>query len=262
MIDFHTHILHDLDDGARTLDEALDMARIAVEDGITTIVATPHSPLSSEGHNYSIERIRQRLIELRTALVEADIPLTIVPGTELYYHHELLIHLQKGLVLPCGDHKAVLLECPTSYLPPGLDQLIFDLQVEGYRVVLAHPERIKSVQKDLNLLLPLVERGVLMQVTASALMGMYGKRMQQVSETMLCHGMAHLLASDAHGAPPRTNRTPQLAAARARATELAGEDVAAALVEHIPAALLRGQQPELSAPTPVQKRGFWSWLSR
>ncbi len=260
MIDFHVHILPDLDDGPPTLAAALKLARLAVADGIHTLVATPHSPTSGQGQRYSVEGIRERLAALRAALSEQAIPLEIIPGSELHYHPALPQHLAAGRVLPCGDGGAVLLECPNDYLPGGLDQLIFELQVAGYRVVLAHPERIKPVRKDLNRLLPLIERGVLMQLTADALTGKQGRNLQQAAETLLTHGMAHLLATDAHGPPPR--RTPHLAEAQQYAATLVGEQAAAALVDAIPAALLRGETP----PTPIpprpvaaSRRRRWFW---
>lgn len=260
MIDFHAHILPDLDDGPPTLAAALKLARLAVADGIQTLVATPHGPTSGQGHRYSVEGVQQRLTTLRAALAEQAVPLEVLPGSELHYHPALAQHLAAGLVLPCGDGGAVLLECPNDYLPRGLDQLIFELQIAGYRVVLAHPERIKPVRKDPNLLLPMIERGVLMQLTADALTGKQGRTLQQTAAALLIHGMAHLLATDAHGPPPR--RTPHLAEAQHHAATLVGEQAAAALVHDTPAALLRGETPPiLIPPRPVaaSRRRRWFW---
>jgi protein-tyrosine phosphatase len=260
VIDFHAHILPDLDDGPPTLAAALKLARLAVADGIQTLVATPHSPTSGQGHRYSVEGVQQRLTTLRAALAEQAVPLEVLPGSELHYHPALAQHLAAGLVLPCGDGGAVLLECPNDYLPRGLDQLIFELQIAGYRVVLAHPERIKPVRKDPNLLLPMIERGVLMQLTADALTGKQGRNLQQTAAALLTHGMAHLLSTDAHGPPPR--RTPHLAEAQHYAATLVGEQAAAALVHDTPAALLRGETPPLlipPRPVAASRRRRWFW---
>jgi protein-tyrosine phosphatase len=257
VIDFHTHILHQIDDGARSLEEAVMMARIAIEDGITTLVATPHSPLSRQGQHYSVELVYQRLEELRAALHQANIPLDVQPGTELHYHNDLLLHLQAELVLPCGAHRALLIECPNSHLPRHLEETVFRLQVEGYTVVIAHPERIRTVQKDPGVLIPLIERGVLMQLTAGALIGTQGKRMQKLAERMLTHGLIHMLSSDAHSAS--SSRAPQLATAHAHAARLVGEHTAQSLVQCVPAALLAGRDPQLLPPRPIGKRWFWFW---
>src|SRR5207253_8871449 len=128
------------------------------------------------------------------------------------------------------------------------------VQVAGYRVVLAHPERIVEVQQDPNQLLPLIERGVLMQITAAALLGEQGERLRSAAETLLTHGMAHILASDTHGLPPR--RPPLLAAARDRAASLVGQATAIALVTSNPAAVLQGQPLRLAQPRPITHHGW------
>lgn len=233
------------------------MARLAVADGITTIVATPHSRESIAGPRYTVDLVQARLAELRNALDEAGIPLDVQPGTEIRYHVNVLQHLRAGTVLPCGSHAVILLELPANALPAMLEQSIFELQLAGYRIVLAHPERIQTVRQTPNLLIPLIERGVLMQLTANALVGNLGKNMQRVATTLLTHRMIHLLASDAHGMPPR--RPPALMVARQHAAMLIGIEAATALVEDIPAALLAGQPLALPTPRPVEQRRRWFW---
>lgn len=255
MIDFHTHILPDIDDGPRSLEESLEMCRIAVLDGITTMVATPHGPGSKFGHRYSTDLVYARLQALQAALEQTAWPIEILPGTEIAYHTELPKLLKAGALLPCGSGGAVLLELPLTHLPSGLDQLVFDLQVAGYRVVLTHPERISVVQKHPNLLIPLIERGVLMQMTSRALTGQQGSHMQRLAETLLTHRMIHLLASDAHDTSPR--RSPHLAEACRHAAALMGEAAARALVQDTPAALLSGKEIELPPPQPVKRARRW-----
>lgn len=249
MIDLHSHILYDVDDGARTLDEALAMGRIAAADGIRVIAATPHSPGSTACRLYNPVIIQQRLHTLNTALAAEGVPLEVVAGTEIFYDGDVLDRLKRGALLPYGHSRAILLELPYGAIPPLLDTALFNLQIAGYRIVLAHPERITDVQHDPNRLLPLIERGVLMQLTAEALTGEQGARMQTISETLLTHGMAHLLASDAHGLPPR--RPPALTAAHARATELIGVVAATHLITTVPNAILQDQALRLSPAQPV-----------
>lgn len=255
MIDLHSHILPDLDDGARTLEEALAMARIAVADGITAIAATPHSPESTMGKRYSMSLVQERLRELRAALRVAQIPLDVVSGTELFYAADLPEQLRAGTVLPYGDSHAVLLECPAGDLPPVLSDIIFGLQAAGYRVVLAHPERIRDVQRQPGVLAPLVERGALMQITAEALVGRQGDLFGRTAEALVTKGLAHILASDAHGVPPR--RAPVLSEARARAAELLGSDAADAMVLDTPDALLHDRAITVRPPQPAKPTRRW-----
>lgn len=257
MFDLHSHILYDLDDGAQTLDEALAMGRMAAADGVRLIAATPHSPPSLGSRHYDSAIIRERVASLNTALSAEQIAIEVVAGTEICYDGNILERLQRGALLPYGASRAILLELPYESFPPALTELLFNLQVAGYRVVLAHPERIADVQHDPNRLLPLIERGVLMQLTAGALLGEQGERLRQTAETLLIHGMIHILASDAHGLPPR--RPPLLGAARARAAALVGEALADTLVDTIPAAVLAGHQPRLPPPRPIERQRSRWW---
>lgn len=249
MIDLHSHILYDIDDGARTLDEALAMAELAARDGIRVIAATPHTPGSSACRSYEPGLIRERVAELNARLVAAQLPLEVVPGSEIFYTPSIVERLQRGQLLPYGTSHTILLELVSAEIPSAFENTLFNLQVAGYRVVLAHPERITQVQRNPNRLVPLIERGVLMQLTAEALLGGQGDRLRAAAETLLTHGMAHLLASDAHGTPPR--RTPLLKAARDRAAALIGPAAAEALVATTPAALLANQPLRLPPARPV-----------
>ncbi len=255
MIDFHTHILHDIDDGPSSLEGSLEMARVAVADGTRTIVATPHTPGMGA---YHAETVLTRLAELREALKRERIPLEVLPGSEIFYDANLPARLDGGEYLTCNGGRTVLVECPIyDYLPSGFEQMAFDLQLAAYRVVLAHPERITDVQEDPNVLIPMIERGVLMQLTSQALTGEQGAKMQQLAETLVTHRLVHIIASDAHGP---TYRPPKLSAARELAAGLIGEEAAAALVEHHPAALVNDHMPEnLPAPQEVPRKRRW-WV--
>jgi protein-tyrosine phosphatase len=257
MIDLHSHILYDMDDGALTLAESLAMARMAAADGTRVLVATPHSPSSSASRHYGPALISARVDELNAALDAEQIELEIVTGTEISYDADIAEQLKRGELLTYGNTRSILLELARNTIPPMLETTLFNVQVAGYRVVLAHPERIVEVQHDPNRLLPLIERGVLMQITAAALLGGQGERLQTTAETLLTHGMVHFLASDTHGLPPR--RPPLLSAAREYAAGLIGQAAATALVASNPAAVLHGQPLRLAPPRPVAQHG---WLRR
>jgi protein-tyrosine phosphatase len=255
MIDLHSHILYDIDDGALTLAESLAMARMAAADGTRVIVATPHSPGSSGCRHYDMGLIRAQVGEINAALAAELIALELVPGTEICYSAGVVDQLKRGMLLTYGRSRAILLELAQNSMPPMLESVLFNIQVSGYRVVLAHPERIIEVQRDPNRLLPLIERGLLMQITAAALLGEQGERLQTAAQTLLTHGMVHVIASDTHGLPPR--RPPLLAAARDRAAALIGHAAATALVTSNPAAILNGQPLRLAPPRPVAQQHGW-----
>lgn len=257
MIDFHTHILHDIDDGPRTLEESVQMAKVAYEDGTRTVVATPHAP--GYGDTYTVARELARLNELREALHAIHLPLNVVPGCELFYDVSLPARLQAGELLSCNNSQTVLVECPIyDQLPVGFEHLVFELQVAGYRVVLAHPERIKDVMHDPNVLIPLIERGVLMQLTSQALTGAQGKPAQELAETLVTHRLVHIIASDAHSLN-NPYRPPILSEARKRAAELIGEEAATTMVQDVPHALLFDEEVSIPEPQDVKKQKRWRW---
>jgi protein-tyrosine phosphatase len=256
MIDLHSHILHDLDDGPPTLAGSLEMARTALADGITTMAATPHGR-SVFSRRYSVELLQTRLSELRVALAAADLPLEVVPGTELFCAVDLPAQLKAGALLPYGTSRTVLVEFPGDVLSAAIEQMAFALQIAGYRVLIAHPERIKVVQRDPNVLIPLIERGVLMQLTADALTGKQGAHLRQIAETLLDRRMVHVIASDAHGA--HLQRMPFMAPARRRAAEILDAAAAEMLVRTTPAALLRDAPVETPAPKRITPRRWWRY---
>lgn len=249
MIDLHSHILHGLDDGARSLDESLAMARMAAADGISVMAATPHSPASTASLSYAPADVQARTERLAAALEDEGIPLRLVAGTEISFEGGMAAKLDRGRLLTYAGTRTVLLEPPWGRLPEHFGAAVFSLQVAGYRVLLAHPERLPDVQENPNLLIPLIERGVLVQLTAQALTGGQGEFMRSVAETLLTHGMVHVLASDAHGPPPR--RPAALAPGRARAAALIGEEAARALVLDTPRAILEDRPVHPPAPQPA-----------
>ncbi len=233
MIDLHAHILPGLDHGPGDWEEALAMCRIAVEDGIGTLAATPHV---SETFPNRRERIREAVDELRARLVAAGIPLAVVAGGDYHIRPDLA----PGSVLTLGGNgRYFLLEFPYQVLPPRADAFIRVLRGRGLAPIVTHPERTASLQHDWRRLEPLVREGALVQLTGGSLLGHFGPQARAAAERYLAKGWAHVLASDAHWA---TERVPRLAEARAAAARIVGEAAAAALVEANPLAVLEGRE--------------------
>lgn len=255
MIDLHAHILHDIDDGPRDLAGALALARAALDDGVRTLAATPHGRSSVGGGRYSVALLRERLAELRAALEARGLPLALVEGTEIYGEGGLAQRLGRGELLGYAGSRAVLVEFPAHTIPAAVEQIVFELQLAGHRVVVAHPERLRYVQDDPNLLIPLIERGALMQLTADALLGNQGERLRRLSEALLTHRLVQLIASDSHGA--HLGRMPNLAAAARRAAALLDPQAADALTAGVPAAILA--DAPLSPPAPSRVRRLFGF---
>ncbi|WP_163654734.1 tyrosine-protein phosphatase [Listeria sp. PSOL-1] len=196
MIDIHCHILPGIDDGAENIDISLQMAKQAVEQGFSDIIATPHH-LKGDYSNPG-EIVRKKVAELNQAITEAGIPLTIHPGQEVRIHGEMLSGLEEGSVLSLADSKYVLIEFPTSNIPLFTGELFFNLQTNGYVPIIAHPERNMEVLGSLGSLYDLVDGGALAQLTFGSYQGRFGKKIKRLSETLLKANLVHFLATDAH----------------------------------------------------------------
>jgi protein-tyrosine phosphatase len=239
MIDLHTHILPGLDHGPADWDESLEMCRIALADGITTIAATPHV---SEVFPNSRERVEAATAELRRRLAAAGLPLAVVAGGD----HHIRPDLAPGTVITLGGNgRYFLLEFPYQLLPPRADAFVKTLIGRGLLPIVTHPERTASLQRDWRRLGPLVKEGALVQVTAGSLLGEFGPAALAAAQRFLKEGWVHLLASDAHWAH---ERSPRLAEGRAAAARIVGEAAARALVEEHPAAILEGREVPRGGP--------------
>lgn len=250
MIDIHTHILPGLDDGASNLDEALEMARVAVADGIAQLVATPHSAwgAATEGN------VREGVQALQAALDEAGIVLRVMRGVEVWLTPEVVAQQHAGRAFPINGGRYMLVELPPHQIPPYTEQSIFALQLAGVTPILAHPERYSALEGNLNPLYELVNRGVLGQVTAGSLLGDFGPQAKQMAEIMLTHRLAHVIASDAHAA---RGRVPVLAMAAKRAAQLVGEEQARAMVTTVPESIVTGRAIEVPEPEPYRAKRHW-----
>ena len=197
IVDLHCHILPNLDDGPADLGEALRMARMAVRDGITDVVATPHT--SNGVYSNKAKDVLRAVKVFRQALVRERIPLQIHSGSEVHIHVELIRNLQSMNTLTFGDGKKyVLLELSQFNLPLMTDLLINELRCAGITPVIAHPERNQVLSSDPGRLARWIKGGAIAQLTAGSLTGELGKRVQKTAEYMVKHKLVHLIASDGH----------------------------------------------------------------
>jgi protein-tyrosine phosphatase len=201
-VDIHCHILPGLDDGSRDMATSITMARIAVADGTTAVVATPH--WLEDEHEVTPDVIRQAVKDLQAELDRNAVPLTVYPGCEALICPDLPHRVQQGDVMTVADHgKYLLMELPFEDLPTYVDDVIFKLQVQGITPILAHVERYTCVQLDHGLALKWSKRGVLLQVNADNLARGRGRE-YETAQDLIDHGISVIVASDAHDAEHRT----------------------------------------------------------
>ena len=202
MIDIHCHILPGADDGPRDLDGSLAMARQAVEQGIDTIIATPHH--QNGRYINPRQEVIERVKSFNHTLKQADLELTILPGQEIRAYGELLEDYERGEIVTLGGHSSyVFLEFPSSHVPRFADTLVYDLQLKGLHPIIVHPERNAEIIEHPDKLYELVKKGAAAQLTAASLTGGFGRKIQRFCRQLLEANLAHFIASDAHNTSSR-----------------------------------------------------------
>ncbi len=249
-IDIHAHLIPGLDDGPQSWDESLAMARMAVDDGLDTIIVTPHQLGAFRNH---ADTIRQRTDLLRQKLKEAGVRLRVFPGGDVRIEPDLVPRLESGEVMTLADGAYVLLELPHELYFP-LEPVIQQLYQAGYRAVLSHPERNQGILADPSILGGLVNAGCVMQVTAGSLLGAFGTQSQRLSEMMVRRGLCHVVATDAHGIK---RRRPLLSRAHQAVTAMTNKATAETLFCRHPEQILASQEIVLRRP---MKKRPWAWL--
>ena len=201
MIDLHCHILPGVDDGAPDLATSVEMARVAAADGVDTMVATPHI---REDHPFDRASIPALVAEVNAALEAAGVGVRVLPGGELAVSEVLELGDDELSALSLGGGGWVLVESPYTHAADMLENNLFDLQLRGFGVILAHPERSPSLMSDPDRLARMVERGILCSVTAGSMEGRFGRTVRRAAVEMLKRGLVHDVASDAHDPDGRT----------------------------------------------------------
>lgn len=197
MIDLHCHILAGVDDGAKTIEDSLNMARLAVEQGITHVLATPHH--KNRNWNNEKEKVVKLVKELQKEIDDHNIPLTIFPGQEVRIYGEILQDIKEDKILFIDEQRQYLLiEFPTSNIPTYTERLFYDLLSEGITPIVVHPERNREILEHPNRLKTLIDKGALAQLTAASYTGGFGKQIQKLSEQLVEANLVHFIASDAH----------------------------------------------------------------
>jgi len=248
MIDLHNHLLPGLDDGPADIAGSLEMARAAVAAGITTMACTPH--VAAKYPNRASD-IQPAVARLREELEAAQIALEIVPGAEI--STEVIDRLDDDELrqLSLDGSGWLLVEAPFAGWPVRLPKLIAELEIRGFRVLIAHPERAEAIQHNPDRLRDLVGRGALAQSNGSSFVGDHGRLVSKTAQLLLQNGLIHVLASDAHSAtwrPPGVGEA-QKAAARALGVWPAALDW---MVEEGPRQILDGgvvRPPRFVAPS-------------
>ena len=228
MIDLHNHLLPGIDDGAPDLETALQLAEIAVQDGITHLVCTPH--IHPGRYENTPATINAALAIFQQGLLEHGIPLQVAAAAEVRFGMELMIGIKSNSIPFLGQwqgKKVMLLEFPHGEMPFGAEKLTAWLLQQHIIPMIAHPERNKGLMREPGKLKPFIEQGCLLQVTSGSVAGSFGDAAQDLAIALLEKNWVTILASDAHNIE---HRPPLLSAGLDVATDILGAEAAQRLV--------------------------------
>jgi protein-tyrosine phosphatase len=249
VIDIHSHILPGLDDGSKSLEESVDMVRMAAEGGTTDIVASPHA---NQQYKFDARLVERKISEVQAAA--GDVP-KIHYGCDF---HLTLENIEDSVRAPrkysINGHGYLLVEFSDFHIPKNADEIFARMMQAGLRPIVTHPERNQLLQKRLPELEAWAAQGVLMQVTAQSFLGRFGRTAKRFSEELMSHGLVHVIASDAHDTQRRTTdmREPHRYVEKQYGVEAADR-----LFAENPRAILAGVA---ISPVPMmirKKRWFW-----
>ena len=235
MYDLHCHLLPGIDDGARNMEESLALARMAEADGTLGMVVTPHLHPGRWENTPAV--VEATYCQLQAALAKAGSSIELAWAAEVRLSDDILGLVAADQIPFYGEadgYRVMLLEFPHGHIVPGSDKLVDWLLARGIRPMIAHPERNKAVMRTPELILPFVEQGCWLQVTANSITGDFGDRAHETAEWLLQRDLVTLVASDAHNA---RYRTPRLSAAYNQVFSMYGGERAQQLFVARPGAL-------------------------
>lgn len=244
MYDLHAHILPGVDDGARTMSEALAMSREAARTGTKIILATPHRRDVTE--NLSVAHIARLLDEMNARAAALGLGISHALGMENHLDEDLPAEIDAGRALTMNGTRYILIEPPFFGAPDWIEPTLAKVQERGLTPVLAHPERIEAFQRDPDFLARLVARGMLSQITAGSVVGTWGDEVASFTRELLRRRLASVMASDTHA--PEGLRSPRLAIGVKAASRIVGESAAREMIVDTPLAILENRPVEILPP--------------
>lgn len=243
MIDIHTHILPNIDDGSRSIEETFNLIKEAKNAGFEAIVSTSHY---MEGYYETNTPEREVWINaIYENLQTKNIDIKLYLGNELYMSENMIKFLEEGKASTINDTSYVLFEMPLNAEPENLYDIIYEMQQYKIVPILAHPERYSFVQKDPELIYDLIEKGVLMQANYGSIIGQYGEEAKLILKKFFENNMIHMLGTDVHRQNTIYPRIPQILS---ELNELIGEEKLKELTTTNPNLVLHNKRINIEKP--------------
>lgn len=247
MIDIHAHILPNIDDGARNVEETLHLIQEAQQVGFQAIVATSHY---MEGYYETNVPEREMWIKaIYQKLQEEHFNMQLYLGNEIYLSENIMSLLKEGKASTINDTSYVLFEMPLNIEPLNLYHVIYEMMQDKLIPILAHPERYTFVQQDPELIYDLIQRGVMMQANYASIDGYYGKKAQMIVKKLLVNNMVHLLGSDVHRANTIYPKIPKILV---KLKQILGQQKVEQLTTTNPKLILQNKRIDLEEPNKIE----------
>ena len=198
MIDFHNHVLPNVDDGPKTINESLDMLKTAYSQGIREVVNTIHfQHPKMHDKNVDIDFLKDKVNQLNQKLRYEKINIKIHLAAEVFYLPNLS-EISSNPLLTIGDGKYMLVEFTNNIYPNDYEKIFFDLQMKDISPIIAHPERYRFIQNNVDILKDWIKKGFIIQIDAGSLLGYFDKKTKKIAESIVEKNYFHLIGSDAH----------------------------------------------------------------
>lgn len=253
MYDIHSHIIDGIDDGAKDFEDSCSMCYAAAKDRLKAVVATPHY---MEGvSTVSWPRLKSKIDLLNRKLKSEGVDLAILPGMEVYICPDLIELYCRGDIITLNNSKYMLIEF-SSYggIPPYTENILFGLQLKGVKPIIAHPERYRSVIKDINIVYTLIDKGCLIQINSGSLEGSFGKDVMKTAYALLDHQMVHAVATDNHSSEGRISSYRSCYKLIAKKYN---KSVADDLFINNPRKIINDENIQISEPINFKKKWLW-----
>lgn len=247
MIDFHTHILPNVDDGAKTIDDTYKLLEEAKKAGFDSVISTSH--YMEEYYEVNVETREKLIQEISNEISNRNIDLKLYLGNEIYITENIVNLLKEKKATTINDTKYVLFEFPLNIKPMNMFDIIYDMLEYKVVPILAHPERYSFIQKEPDIVYDLIEAGALMQVNYGSILGMYGESARFIARKLFENDMVHFLGSDIH----RVNSIyPKVPEALSRIKEIIGEDKLEELTTINPGLVLENKSLDIYEPSKIK----------
>ena len=251
MIDFHSHIIPEIDDGSRSIEETMLLLEEAQKAGFTKIICTSH--YLEEYYEFDEASRKQFLEMLKIGVNNLKLNVELYLGSEIYTSYDIVDLLKTQRASTINNTNYVLIELPMQSELPNLKNVMYTLIGNGYIPIIAHPERYSYVKENPNWLLDYIELGVLFQANYGSIIGMYGRESQKTVKLLLKHDMIHFLGSDVHRPKTIYAKMPEILQELQKVLE---RDKLKRLTKINPQLVLENETIHIQTPTKIKKRIF------